>query len=395
MSVRLLTGDCRDMLKTLPDASVQCCVTSPPYYGLRDYGTAQWEGGDAECDHSERNARNDVSPEELARRAAAYGTGTGTGSKVTAMQFRATCGKCGAKRIDQQIGLEASPDEYVATLVEVFREVRRVLRDDGVLWLNLGDSYASQGGVGQPRHWDGRERNLETQSHRRTPFGDIKPKDLLMMPARVAMALQADGWWLRSQMPWIKRSCMPESVTDRPTAAIEYVFLLTKSANYYWDAQAVARRAAYPGDERHLRTDTRKAIDPMCFDNGTRQRTGNPTGECRNFRNSDLFFDSLEAPHGLICDADGNPLALDVNPAPFKESHFATFPPKLITPLIKAATRSGDTVLDPFFGAGTTGLVCDRLGRDCIGIDLNRQYADMAHERIKNDAPLFAEVIAE
>ena len=151
--IRILQGDCRAVLATLPDASVHCCVTSPPYWDLRDYGTAQWDGGDAACDHVAGNARNDVTTERLAERAAQYGTGTGNGSKVTTIQFRDICGKCGARRIDAQIGLEKSPDAYVAEMVAVFREVRRVLRDDGTLWLNLGDGYNQlSGNNGQAIH---------------------------------------------------------------------------------------------------------------------------------------------------------------------------------------------------------------------------------------------------
>ncbi len=834
MTIRVLHGDCRDVLKTLPDASVQCVVTSPPYYGLRDYGTAQWEGGDAACAHAVGNARGDIRSGTHNGSSAGFHGGSNIGAT---RQFAHTCGHCGATRTDSQIGLEASPEAYIAQLVAVFREVRRVLRDDGVVWLNLGDSYASQGGIGQPRHWDGREHNLETQSFRRGPSGEIKPKDLMMIPARVAIALQADGWYLRSQIPWLKRSClsggtrvyaktqkgempmtikdmvrldpstvklwngekwtqvvewweterpsttyeielrngqrigctgehlwptkrgdirtdqlhvseslfpadviltcrlpepehmktpaalddemvgwfvglyiaegsrygtdlsiashqkeeerfsklrdiadafhgavsitktsengccasvqgpmlsgivdtyvsgriasdkhlgprcwqrsdvflravldgylsgdghwdeanqrwrlgfcnndelvadlrtlgarlgirvrlrraihklgdqefpgyrgelrfdrrialsnpshfnttedgeviairesrarqfwdihvedsphvyslasgvmthncMPESTTDRPTNAVEYVYLLTKNARYFWDAEAIKREGALPagtlGGKASAARSTASGVN-------SRPQEYKVYSGTRNFRNSDLFFDSLTEPYGAITDADGDILALDVNTAPYAGAHFATFPPKLIEPLIRAGSsergccsacgapwvRTNDrnampdsnrpqarraieiyensnltaehlnaikacgvtdigkatvtqngagkntdemkrlaseakevlggyyreflwtksetvgwspscqcnagaavpcTILDPFAGAGTTGLVADRLGRNAVLIDLNGTYTETAVGRITDDCPLFVEI---
>lgn len=339
MTTRIMVGDCLEQLRALPAESVHCAVTSPPYYGLRDYGTATWEGGDPGCDHRSptmRDGRNEDRP-KLAGSAA-----TNSGQLLLAAKS-ATCGKCGATRKDKGIGLEATPEAHIARLVEVFREVRRVLRKDGVLWLNYGDAYAAGGnGARDPERLPKQSRNDHRVEHSKSQAG--KPKDLLMLPARVALALQADGWWLRSMLPWVKRSAMPESATDRPATAIEYVFMLTKSARYYFDMEAV--RVAHNdlagppsrfGNTGANGGQVAKADglggqwDPGKAPGG---RDYNPAG--RNLRNSDLFFASLAPPHGLISGAE--PLALDVNPAGFAEAHFATFPPKLVEPLIKAAT---------------------------------------------------------
>jgi len=332
MSVAVLEGDCRTVLATLPDASVQCCVTSPPYFGLRDYGH------------------------------------------------------------DGQIGLEQTPDAYVAEMVAVFREVRRVLKDDGTLWLNLGDSYAAQrggtempaetlaGGVGGKAvdHEAYRGRGFSAKmltgqesapsrnapvAHRNAKAFGLKHKDLIGIPWRVAFALQADGWYLRQDIIWHKPNPMPESVTDRCTKAHEYVFLLSKSARYFYDAKAISEQSsgltggrfgAGGAEVGRLRQD---ASRPRPEDDGT-----------RNARS-----------------------VWTITTKPFKGSHFATMPPELAERCINAGTKRGDMVLDPFGGAGTTGLVADRLGRDATLIELNPTYAAMARARIAGDAPLFTE----
>ena len=298
-------GDWRAAHAQIPDEIAQTCVTSPPYYGLRDYG----------C--------------------------------------------------DGQIGLEQTPAEYVAQIVAVMREVRRVLRDDGTAWLNLGDSYASDvkgsGGKGKSRL--GPNRDLQNMDHQRfdpRKFNhDAKPKDLLGIPWRVAFALQDDGWWLRSDIVWSKPNPMPESVTDRPTRAHEYVFLLTKSARYFYGADAIAEVSTYPGDNRAKRTDTRKVTDPMCADGGSRARTGNPTGETRNARS-----------------------VWTIASQPYAGAHFATMPPELARRCILAGSRKGDIVLDPFNGAGTTGLVALGHHRRYVGTELNAEYIALTHERL-------------
>ena len=245
----IICADVLDGLRSLPDASVHCCVTSPPYWGLRDYGTAQWEGGDTECDHT-ATRRNHGDEKQS----------TSAGTSRDRIQGE-DCRKCGARRIDQQIGLEPTPEAYVARLVEVFREVRRVLRDDGTLWLNMGDSYGRNPAKGASGTFNGRNGYGENYPNKgngasegaRLVFGleasaraesqsSYKEKDLIGVPWRVAFALQADGWWLRSDIIWAKPNPMPESVRDRPTKAHEYLFLLAKSKRYYYDATRLRRQ---------------------------------------------------------------------------------------------------------------------------------------------------------
>ena len=395
--------------------------------GLRDYGTAQWNGGDAACDHT--GIRRNHSDE---KQASSAGTSRDPVSR--------SCLRCGATRVDRQIGLEATPDEYLATMVAVFREVRRVLRRDGTCWVNMGDSYANTGNTAQTDFsasqigYGGRGRGvLGGQPAKVIPSG-LKPKDLLMMPARLALALQADGWWLRSDIIWHKPNPMPESVTDRPTSAHEHVFLLTKSARYFYDADAIAEPSVYPDDNRKGRQraedyQSRAISDRIATINPSNPQTY-PMRSCRN--------------------------VWTIATAPYSEAHFATFPPALAERCIRAGTsergccgqcgkpwvrvtertamvidrserthpmgrtrasgtmlepptavttgwRAGCdheaptvpcTVLDPFAGAGTTLLVADRLQRDAIGIELNVAYTEMAMERCKQDAPLFVDVPA-
>ncbi|MGQ3299662.1 DNA-methyltransferase [Reyranella sp.] len=359
MTVTILLGDVREQLKTLTDESVNCVVTSPPYWALRDYGVAG------------------------------------------------------------QLGLEPTPQEHVAAMVDVFREIRRVLRRDGVCWVNYGDSYA--GNVNGRSAADTKATGNDDRTFRDKPInnavGGLKPKDLCMVPFRFALAMQDDGWWLRSILPWVKRNGMPESIKDRPASAVEYVFMFTRAARYAYDADAV-RRLLAPASVGRLSQDV-DAQEGSARANGGRKTNGNmkavgrfravpprhaqyessdqsgldevPRGD-RNFRNADLFFESLGGPYGLLSAENGEPLALDVPPQPFRDAHFATFPPKLIEPLIKAGCPKGGVVLDPFGGAGTTGLVADRQQRDAILIELNPEYAAIAERRIKGDASLLADV---
>jgi DNA modification methylase len=316
MSVTIRQGDCREVLRTLPDESVHCCVTSPPYFGLRDYG------------------------------------------------------------VDGQIGLEDTPAAFVEEMVAVFRDVRRVLRADGTLWLNLGDSYANDtkwGGQTSGKHVNALRGN--TGIGRRRQNTGLKSKDLMGIPWRVAIALQADGWYLRSDVIWHKPNPMPESILDRPTRSHEYIFLLTKAERYYYDNDAIRE----PYSEASLgRYDS-----PMMSTNARMQ--GHQPGK-KNVKENVAM--------------QPNPLGRNkrdvwtVPSEPFKEAHFATFPPALIEPCIKAGSPVGGTVLDPFGGAGTTALVADRLGRDALLIELNPEYADIAKRRIAGDAGMFAEVVA-
>ncbi len=305
MAVRILIGDARARLAGLPDESVHCAVTSPPYYGLRDYGHAE------------------------------------------------------------QIGLEPTPDAYVETMVCVFREVRRVMRADATLWLNLGDSYAA-GGMGAGSGKQLTNRGTSAGGHmnkpRTAPHG-LKPKDLIGIPWRVALALQADGWWLRQDIIWSKPNPMPESVTDRCTKAHEYLFLLSKSATYHYDAEAIAEDAVVVGGR-------------VCGPKNDASR--NDAGTTQTVRDDGLSRNRRSV--------------WTIATQPFSEAHFATFPPALIEPCILAGCPVGGTVLDPFGGAGTTGLVADRLGRNAVLIELNPAYAEMARKRIEGDAPMLTTV---
>lgn len=339
MSFVILCADAIEGLRALPDDSVQCVVTSPPYWGLRDYG------------------------------------------------------------VTGQLGLEPTPDEYVARMVEVFREVRRVLRADGTLWLNLGDSYATtgrkgSGGIGNGTIAGGRGQ----ATNRGSFFGDVrarkasacslKDKDLVGIPWRVAFALQADSWWLRSDIVWSKPNCMPESVLDRPTRSHEYVFLLTKSARYYYDAAAIRENFVYGRDHhRNVINPPESQMPGAPAHTGLRRGTDKQRGHGRRHAG---FNDRWDAMSKEEQQADGRNCrsVWTISPQPFPDAHFATFPPALVERCVKAGSREGDLVLDPFSGAGTSGLVALRLNRRYVGIDLNAAYCAMARRRIIGDAPL-------
>jgi DNA modification methylase len=327
VSVRVIIGDVREKLAELPDESVHCVVTSPPYFGLRDYG------------------------------------------------------------VPGQIGLEPTPDAYVAEMVAVFREVRRVLRKDGVLWLNLGDSYSSNaqtqstpvasGGWFGAAGGAGRLEKPSEQISVSRPNGwktGLKPKDLIGIPWRVAFALQADGWWLRQDIIWAKPNPMPESVTDRCTKAHEYVFLLSKSERYFYDAEAIREAALQPVGEAQT------------TGQGKRLNADAGAGKYQTDLQKSILGSNQGSPWR------NRRSVWTITTQPFPEAHFATFPPELPELCIKAGCPVGGTVLDPFGGAGTTGLVADRLGRNAILIELNPQYAGMAERRVTGDAPLFADV---
>lgn len=333
MTVRILNGDCRTVLRDLPDESVHCVVTSPPYFGLRDYG----------C--------------------------------------------------DGQIGLEPSPAEFVEQMVAVFGDVRRVLRADGTLWLNLGDSYANDG------KWGGHTGGKHVNALHCSPIGrnkkytGLKPKDLIGIPWRVAFALQADGWYLRQDIIWSKPNPMPESVQDRCTKSHEYLFMLAKSARYNYDAAAIAEDAIYSGlanqDESGFK-------DPRSFNGKHKEgyRTSDKQrGHGRRHAGFNDRWDTMEKAEQYSGKRNKRSV-WNVATKPFAEAHFATFPPDLIEPCVKAGCPVGGTVLDPFGGAGTTGMVADRLGRNAILIELNPEYAAIAEKRINADGGMFAQVAA-
>ena len=336
MTVKILTGDCRDILRTLPTESVHCVVTSPPYFGLRDYG------------------------------------------------------------VDGQIGLEPTPDAFVEQMVSVFREVHRVLRKDATLWLNLGDSYAGggHGGGGSyeaERNWRAGNPDKNKGNSNRDGLGRVtgaKPKDLLGIPWRVAFAVQADGWYLRQDIIWSKPNPMPESVRDRCTKAHEYLFMLSKSERYHYDADAIAEPALYVGVAGQ---DANGFKNPLRFNGKLAESTKKQDGHTRRHAGFNARLNAAKD-RGDCKKTRNKRTVWEVPTQPFAEAHFATFPPALIEPCILAGCPKGGTVLDPFGGAGTTGLVADRLGRDAILIELNAEYAEMARRRIQNDSPMFAEV---
>lgn len=326
----ILNGDVIDCLKTLPDGSVQCVVTSPPYFGLRDYNTASWEGGDPDCDHNPQRPDGG----ERSDRALPLGRGG---------MYKDVCGKCGAVRVDKQIGLEDTPEAYVTKLVEVFREVRRVLRDDGTVWLNLGDSYASG-------------------------------KQLIGIPWRVAFALQADGWYLRQDIIWSKNSCMPESVTDRCTKSHEYLFLLTKKSKYFFDHIANQEPAAYDGRKDEMFKGAVKSYDGVM-----------PNGQPHTFAQSGHEIWKKDENGSRVRNKRS---VWTINPQPYPDSHFAVFPPALVEPCIKAGTAPGDTVMDIFGGSGTVAEVARDLDRSSISIELNPDYVKLIRKRLKMDQQL-------
>lgn len=304
---KILCGDALEQLKTLTDESVNMCVTSPPYYGLRDYGE------------------------------------------------------------DGQIGIEQTPDEYIARLVNVFDEVRRVLKKDGTLWLNIGDSYAGsgKGPMSLAVAGNGKNKELYQQDSRiyEVPkkWVGIKPKDLIGIPWMLAFALRERGWYLRSDIIWHKRNCLPESTKDRPTKCYEHIFLLAKSRNYYFDYKAIQEPLKDVSKARYKRG--RSA-------NGKYVGTQGISGEKEN----SLDFDQQFRRKRDVWEVSTNTYRMD--------EHFAMFPEKLIEPCILAGSAVGGVVLDPFFGSGTTGAVAKRLGREFVGIDLNARYLEKAQMRI-------------
>ena len=345
----------------MPADSVHCCVTSPPYWGLRDYGTPpQIWGGDSACRHRwSIETRKGMTGGTASAKVHAKGAANFQAFGATKHAF---CARCGAWR--GSLGLEPTPALYVRHLVEVFREARRVLRKDGTLWLNIGDSYAGR----RASRRDTGRRGFVEASRERTKWTDrslaaegLKDKDLIGIPWRVAFALQDDGWWLRRDHIWAKPNPMPESVRDRCTTAHEYLFLLTKSARYYYDGAAIKEPAAVDRrDGKAFARDYEKAAEKLPgYRKAAAPRLSSSAAGERNKRS-----------------------VWTIATAPFPGAHFATFPPALIEPCILAGCPAGGTVLDPFLGAGTTALVADRLGRHCIGLELSPAYAAMARARI-------------
>lgn len=306
--IKILQGNCLDKLKELPDQSINTCITSPPYWGLRDYGE------------------------------------------------------------DKQLGMEDTPEEFVDNLVEVFREVKRVLRDDGTVWLNLGDSYCGTNHKKEfidPKYKDGRAGQKFSLSHK---IPGLKSKDLIGIPWRVAFGLQQDGWYLRQDIIWHKPNPMPESVRDRCTKSHEYIFLLSKSPKYYFDNEAIKEDSAESSKARLKQNiANQKGSDRVPGkNNGNMKEVG---GDKRNKRS-----------------------VWTVTTKPFKGAHFATFPMDLIEPCVLAGCPENGTVLDPFGGSGTTGIVASNHNRKAVLIELNTEYIEIARQRIQDQGGLFTDL---
>lgn len=343
---QIFNGDALSELKKLSDKSIDCCVTSPPYFRLRDY------------------------------------------------------------EMDNQIGLEKTPQEYVERIVSVFSEVRRVLKDNGTLWINLGDSYNGSGKGGNEEMYQ-KKKLKKARNGKSTELNNLKQKDLIGIPWRVAFALQEDGWYLRQDIIWHKLNPMPESVSDRCTKSHEYIFLLSKTKKYFFDANAIKEPCVWDtGGLTEMRSNRaeffHKAM-PTAMKNGIRPKKKGPQtfggekarirqqngGDLRNGNRSDK-----NSQWGKMWDSESptrNKRSVwSIATAPFKDSHFAVFPPDLIKPCILAGCPKQGIVLDPFMGAGTTALVARQYNRNYIGIELNPQYVEIAKRRLESSLGFFS-----
>ena len=370
--IEIIKGDCLQSLKKLEDQSINTCVTSPPYWGLRDYGTAEWEGGDPDCDHvANPNATKKMGNEEFNKNRPSRE------STKTKGYYEKECPKCGAIKKDSQLGMEDTPEEFVDNLVKVFREVKRVLRDDGTVWLNLGDSYGQQKGKGfnanaKEGYIVSRRKELQKKQGNINVKTNLPPKNLIGIPWRVALALQQDGWYLRQDIIWHKPNPMPESVKDRCTKAHEYIFLLSKSPKYYFDNEAIK--------EDCVGKDERKWADSYEKAGSIKQ------GET----NANIKRTKRYSKHGGF--KRNKRSVWTVTTKPFKGAHFATFPMDLIEPCVLAGCPVGGTVLDPFAGSGTTGIVAAGNDRNAILLELNEDYIQIALNRIKAKLGVFSDI---
>jgi len=354
-------GDCRETMRRWKEQGIkaQTCVTSPPYYGLRDYGTAKWEGGDADCEHSISMPTKWNDPKRgtsVLRPETAHRGGSST-----------HCHKCGATRIDSQLGLEETPEEYIKAMVEVFRCVWDVLEDNGTLWLNIGDSYSRQGGQANAQtmaNWKDVHRTAIKAS---SGADGCKPKDLIGIPWMMAFALRADGWYLRQDIIWHKPNPMPESVQDRCTKAHEYIFLMSKSQKYYYDTEAIQEESV--GGNKGAaasfkRENSKRGIGDVC--------PASPMPTHRSDR-EDVQYDGPNRNRRSVW---------TVATKPYAGAHFAVFPSDLIEPCILAGAPVGGIVLDPFMGSGTTAQVAQNLGRQYLGCELNEDYKPLQNKRL-------------
>jgi len=356
---QILQGDALEKLKELPDESVNCIITSPPYWALRDYGTASWDGGDVNCEHKGKLKTTQAGFNERCTGKKPVETNKQAGLYIP---WKDVCGDCGARRVDKQLGLENTPDKYIARLCDIFDEARRVLRKDGTLWVNLGDTYGGTGDKGistDPKYERG--RNGQSKALNRL----YKSKSLLQIPSRFSIEMDKRGWILRNEIIWHKPNCMPSSVDDRFTVDFEKIFFFVKSKKYQFTqllepvSEVSLKRAEYGWSSDHPSIAGIDGENPMNTEKmGT--RFVNPEG--RNKR-----------------------AVWTVNTHSFADAHFATYPEKLVEPMILAGCPEGGIVLDPFFGAGTTGLVAKRLQRRFIGIELNPEYIKIANSRLSQE----------
>lgn len=389
-------------LAEMPDNSVHCVVTSPPYWGLRDYGTGTWSEGRFKCDHVRTVVRTGAEMEELGEQ---YRGGGKKATVLKEIQYSGECPMCGAVRVDHQIGLEASPQDYLAKMTAVFREVRRVLRADGTCWVNMGDGYSSAPGQRKAGDGDclGFKQSTNTGSRQVGSRAPLKPKDLIGMPWRLAFALQEDGWWLRQDIIWSKPNPMPESVTDRCTKAHEYLFLLTKSARYFYDQVAIKEPAngwngsafedgknlaVHPNTGKNRAHSRGRGVNPKAKLATVSGWATGQTAHCAVAHNQSGAHPkskqnpSFSAAVKDLVETRNKRTVWEIATEPFSEAHFATFPTKLVEPCIRAGCPPGGTVLDPFSGSGTTGLVA--LAERCqyVGIELNPEYVAMSERRL-------------
>jgi len=344
-------GNCLEIMQRWIDEGVKVntCVTSPPYYGLRDYGTATWIGGDKDCNHW-RDSHTSERTTTGQKNSVKHG---GIADSI----YKSVCKKCGAIRQDQQLGLEETPQQYVESMVRVFRLVRELLTDDGTLWVNIGDSYSS----------GGRTSTINQSLRGGTEYGvtrppvieGIKQKDLIGIPWMLAFALREDGWYLRQDIIWHKPNPMPESVRDRCTKAHEYIFLLSKSPKYYFDNESIKEDAIHSN---------RKAGNAKP-QKGTYEKFMDTRGG---------LFDAQQKVYEKRNKRD----VWSVNVKPYKGAHFATYPVDLIEPCIKAGCPDGGIVLDPFMGSGTTAQVAIANNKQYLGCELNTEYKYLQDQRI-------------
>jgi len=338
----LICGDSKEAVLKLDDNSIDCIVTSPPYFNLRDYNTGYWEGGDEACDHSRKRARNDHGRSNINNFHGSVAVDSDKGSIL----YKDQCRKCGAKRIDRQIGLEETVKEYIEKLASVFGEAKRVLKSNGVVFLNIGDTWATKAGAG------------------------YKKKDLLMVPFHLAIALQRDGWYVRQAIIWHATNKMPESATDRCTNAHEYVFLLSKSPSYYFDYAAIQEPAAYDGRKKTTLNAGGKYAKPMLP--GVNPPSINKNGGERWRFENGVAIRRARSVWSIPTKA-------------YRGAHYAPMPVALAEKCIIAGCPVDGVVLDPFCGVSTTIVAALKNQRNAIGIDLSANFIELSHKRISDE----------